>query len=71
MREFVTKHPTNGKMILIITGKVGYMLYPCTAVRKDLINEANGNNETDLDDALTCSMFGWDLPAAKRLSCKS
>lgn len=68
MREFVAKHPTTDQFILIIKGREGFHKYPCTPERADLINDLNGNSESDLQVAITGSMFGWDTPAARALA---
>ena len=68
MREFVCEHPETGEYILIRKGVQGYIPFPCTDRRAELVNKANGNNIDDLDIAVACSMFGWDIPAADELS---
>lgn len=66
-REFIAVHPTNGKFVLIRKGEKGYIEYPCTQTRADQVNDVNGNTSDDIDAAVTCSMFGWNLPIAKTL----
>lgn len=68
MREFICKHPIDGNFLLIRTGVKGYINYPCTQERADQINVVNGNTGIDCENALMCSMFGWDTPAAGRIS---
>ena len=57
-----------GETIMIRQGESGYIPAPYVGEAKDKMNAAHGNNERDLEIAVNCSMFGWDIPMAAELS---
>ena len=76
MREPVTKEP-----IYLVEGELGYRPVPtiwpnvnsrnclCDIDTKlNTLNAFYNNTPKDLTIALSCSMFGWDIPFANELS---
>ena len=66
-RQFFTMK--DGNAIAIIEGEQGYNkvshvshVTPAQVVQR--MNEFNHNSAEDVEVAVTCSMFGWDIPAA-------
>jgi len=69
VREFVVKHPVENGLVVIKQGVQGFFDAPgMTDILAESINKKNGNTERDLEIAVTCSMFGWGIPAASVLS---
>lgn len=66
MRVFIASHPLNGETIMIRQGESGYIPYPCSDDAQKQMNEAHGNSASDLEAAVTCSMFGWDIQLGGR-----
>ena len=73
-RQFYTRHPDTNKPIRVVQGESGYR--PVTPVEgnndieKSLLklNAFFNNTSKDLEIAISCSMFGWDIPYANELS---
>ena len=73
-RQFYTRHPDTNEPIRLVQGQSGYE--PVTPVEgnndieKSLLslNAFFDNTSKDLEIALACSMFGWDIPFANELS---
>jgi len=68
MREPVTKEP-----IYLVEGELGYRpvkpVILCDIDTKlNTLNAFYNNTPKDLTIALSCSMFGWDIPFANELS---
>ncbi len=68
MREFIANHPLTNDTILVRKGETGYYKFPCSKDAQDRLNAVNNNTDTDLEIAVQCSMFGWDIPKAQELS---
>ena len=69
-RQFYTRHPETNKPIAIEYDIEGYtqMPYPLDDDTIASLNGLAGNTDADVEIALTCSMFGWDIPMAGDLS---
>ena len=75
-RRFFLRRPMTGEPICIIQGESGF--YPATIggdnspeatdAKLAAANAIFNNTEADIEAALTCSMFGWDIPAANNIS---
>ena len=69
MRVFIALHPLEeNKMVMIRQGEKGYIPAPYSEEAQSKMNEAHGNSEADLEIAVSCSMFGWDIPKVQELS---
>jgi len=75
-RQFFTRHPETNQPISMIEGKLGY--FPVTvggdnrtAATDEKLAATNAlfnNTDKDIEIAIGCSMFGWDIPMADDLS---
>lgn len=70
-RMFFTRHPETKDPIVIIKGRLGYGdLIGWSDDGIKAANAMNNNTPEDIEIALACSMFGWDVPKASDLSSK-
>tara|TARA_R110002074_G_scaffold379433_3_gene557682 strand:+ start:369 stop:782 length:414 start_codon:yes stop_codon:yes gene_type:complete len=75
-RKFYTEDFYTGKPIVLVQGEIGYSPitldpdYSSQTIKDKLLksNKVYGNTERDVEIALQCSMFGWDILAAKNLT---
>ena len=75
-RQFYTRHPETGAPIALTQGESGF--YPVviggdnspsiTDEKLAATNAIFNNTAKDIEIALACSMFGWDIPMAGELS---
>lgn len=75
-RQFYTRHPETNEPIALTQGESGY--YPvvvggdnreaATDEKLAATNAIFNNTAKDIEIALACSMFGWDIPIASDLS---
>ena len=85
-RLFFTRHPTTDDPISIKEGELGYYqifnngksVWNCThrwcmSIDEQLAanNALFNNTEKDIEIAIACSMFGWDIPMASDFSQQS
>jgi len=71
MREFFTRRPLDNAPIVVKEGVEGFFPMQDKTVSDatlKALNEAHGNTEKDVLHAVSCSMFGWDIPAADLIS---
>ena len=75
-RQFFTRHPETNEPIQISQGESGYRDVTLLAHKQnadkamDMLNAFYKNTPRDIEIALACSMFGWDIPLAGQLSKK-
>ena len=69
-RQFYARHPETNKPISMIEGELGYVVLPNIQPDKTIEtgNALYGNTIEDVQIAIGCSMFGWDIPMADKLS---
>ena len=73
-RKFYTRHPETNEPIQISEGELGYCPASPVEGNNDIdtslskLNAFFGNTSGDLEIAIACSMFGWDIPMASDLS---
>ena len=73
-RKFFTREPVTKDPIYLVEGEIGH--HPLGLIEGihnfdanlDYLNDYFGNTANDLEIAMTCSMFGWDISAADELS---
>ena len=77
-RKFFTRSNTTNKPICIIEGKIGF--FPVAPIdgsetvvdaKLAAANAVFGNTPDEILAAEGCSMFGWDIPLAKRIITRS
>ena len=73
-RKFFTSEPVTKEPIYLVEGEIGHN--PLDLIEGihnfdaslNALNAFFGNTPRDLEIALACSMFGWDIPFANELS---